>query len=462
VSLGDRLRNLRDFGHALGMRGTLGERERWPRERLEAHQHARFAELVAWASRHSSFHRRLYGGPLDAADVRRESLPIVTKTAMMAHFDEYVTDPRVRRDEVERHLATLGQDDAQLFGAYRVMASSGSSGRRGLYVWDRPAWSALVAASMRWMGWMGVGPRLPRWRVAQVAAPDVKHMTARGAASSNVGVNRMLRIPASRPLPEVARTLEAFRPELLTGYPSAIALLAQEQLEGRLHIAPRVVSTTSELCTSEMAARICAAWGAVPFDCYAMTETGITATSCPEARQRHLYEDLCVVEVVDEAGRAVPAGTVGARVLVTNLANRVQPFIRFEVTDLLTVDPAPCPCGRTLRRLAAVEGRSDDVLSLPAVRGGRVAVHPIHLRSPLAARPEVVEYQIVHDDAGLEVLVVAPEAPASLQHELARTLDAKLRALGVTVPLRVQRVAAIAREDGAGKLKLVKARAGAR
>lgn len=458
MSLADRLRNHQDFGRALGMRATLLARERWPREQLEAHQQERFAELVAWASRHSAFHRRLYGGPIDAADVRRDALPVVTKTAMMEHFDTFVTDPRVRRDDVERHLASLGQEDTHLLGTYRVMASSGSSGRRGIYVWDRPAWRALVAASGRWMGWMGVTPRLPRWRVAQVAAPDVKHMTARGAASSNVGLNRMLRVPASTPLPELVRALERFRPDVVTGYPSAIALLAVEQLEGRLRIAPRVISTTSELCTPETSARICAAWGTVPFDCYAMTETGIVATSCPEERQRHLYEDLCVVEVVDADGRPVPDGTPGARVLVTNLTNRVQPFIRFEVTDLLTVAATPCGCGRTLRRLAAVEGRSDDVLSLPSAGGGRVDVHPIHLRSPLAARPEVVEYQIVHDETGLEVLVVAAEAPASLMRDLARTLEAKLGGLGVTVPLRVERVAHIDREDGAGKLKVVKTR----
>lgn len=460
MSIVDRLRNLQDVGRGLGLRRVLAERERWPRERLEAHQQARFAEMVAWASRHSAFHRRLYGGPLDAGEVRREALPIVTKAAMMEHFDAYVTDARLRREEIERHLASLGARDTLYLGAFRIMASSGSSGRRGLYVWDRPAWSTLIASSTRWMGWMGVTPRLPRWRIALIAAPDVKHMTARGSASSSVGVHRSLRLAASTPLPELARTLDRFQPDVLSGYPSAIALLATEQLEGRLRIGPRAITTSSELCTGEMAARIVAAWGTVPFDCYAMTETGITATSCPEERQRHLYEDLTLVEVVDDAGRPVAAGTPGARVLVTNLTNRVQPFIRFEVTDLLTIDPEPCPCGRTLRRLAAVEGRSDDVLSLPPARGDApVLVHPIHLRSPLAASPAVVQYQIVQEADALDVLVVAPDAPRTLASDLARTLGAKLDALGAAIPVRVRLVEHIAREDGAGKLKLVKARA---
>lgn len=310
-------------------------------------------------------------------------------------------------------------------------------------------------------GWMGVTPRLPRWRIAQVAAPDVKHMTARGAASSDIGLNRTLRLPANAPMPTLTAALNRFAPDMVTGYPSVLALLAMEQLEGRLRIAPRVVTTTSELRTEDMDARIRAAWGTEPFDCYAMTETGITATSCPEERQRHVYEDLAVVEVVDAGGRPVPPGTAGAKVLVTNLTNRVQPFIRFEVTDLLTFSETPCPCGRTLRRLAAVDGRADDVLALPGADGRPITVHPIHLRSPLAASPAVAEYQIIHDPGGLEVLVVAKQPPADLSATLTRTLDARLAGLGVVLPVRVRLVERIVREEGAGKLKLVKSRVAA-
>src|SRR4029453_7379110 len=110
-------------------------------------------------------------------------------------------------------------------------------------------------------------------------------------------------------------------------------------------------------------------------------------------------EDACIYEVVDERNRPVPAGHQGDKVLVTNLSNRTQPFIRFEVTDLVTVSDEPCSCGRTFRRITSIEGRSDDVLELPGTAGATVRVHPIQLRSPLAAMPAVAQDHITEGAA---------------------------------------------------------------
>jgi hypothetical protein len=114
-----------------------------------------------------------------------------------------------------------------------------------------------------------------------------------------------------------------------------------------------------------------------PFDVYGSTE-GLFGSECQHHQGIHLFEDTTLVENVDGGGQPVPAGQPGSRLLVTNLYNLVQPLLRLEVTDLVTLDPDPCPCGRPLVRAAAIHGRSDDILSLPARGGGRVAVHPLH------------------------------------------------------------------------------------
>jgi phenylacetate-coenzyme A ligase PaaK-like adenylate-forming protein len=380
---------------------------------------------------------------------------------MMDAFGAFMTDARLSRDLLERHLTTLGPRDELLLDEYRVMASSGSSGQKGIYVYDRAAWRAFLGGGLRWTRMMDVTPRLPRRRrLAQVAAPDAKHMTVRGAASLSVGPFRPIRLSAAQPIDEIAAALDRHQPELLSGYPSILSLLAVEQLEGRLHITPAVVCTTSEVRTPEMAARIRAAWNVEPFNCLGLTETGIAAVDCAAHEGLHIFEDSCIFEVVDDRGRPVPPGRPGDKVLVTNLDNRAQPFIRFEVTDLVTVTDAPCACGRTFRRITAIEGRSDDILELPAATGdGTVRVHPIHLRSPLAAMPAVAQYQIVQQADRLDVtLALGRDAtPEPAAREVERTLRAKLDALGVSaVPIRVQVVSRIEREAGAGKLKLIK------
>jgi phenylacetate-coenzyme A ligase PaaK-like adenylate-forming protein len=452
-------KRLQDVARAARIYSDMQLRERWPRRRIDAFQRERLAALVAHASRHSPFYRELYGGRLEPDQVQLEALPVVTKAAMMEDFDRFVADPRLHRAQLDAHLEHL-QDDELYLGEYRVMASSGSTGRKGLFVYDRHEWSNVLAGSMRWSALMGLRPRFPRrTRVAAVGAPDAKHMTYRGAASIDVGLFKTLRLPVTRPLAELVARLNEFQPDALTGYPSVMAMLAAEQLDGRLRIAPQVVCTSSELRTQEMSERIGAAWGSEPFDCLGLTETGVSAVDCPAHDGLHIFEDQCIFEVVDRNNRPVAAGAPGEKVLVTSLFRRTQPIIRMDVSDLLTVTDDPCACGRTFKRISIMGGRSDDILELPRLGGGTVKVHPIHLRSPLTKLPDVVQYQIVHDGDGLHVLLVlrGGAAPDAVNAEVFRMLADALRAQeAAVVPVQVQAVEQIPREAGAGKFKLVK------
>jgi phenylacetate-coenzyme A ligase PaaK-like adenylate-forming protein len=209
-----------------------------------------------------------------------------------------------------------------------------------------------------------------------------------------------------------------------------------------------------------MTAQIRAAWSVEPHDMLGLTETGVTAIDCERHAGLHVSEDHCLYEVVDEADRPVPSGVAGAKVLVTNLDNYAQPFIRFEITDLVTVVDEPCECGRTFRRITAIEGRSDDILELPSRAGGTVRVHPIHLRSPLTAVASVRQYQITQAADGLDVtLALVPGTPADeVARGVAATLADRLTQQGAApVAIRVHVVPSIAREAGAGKFKLIKA-----
>ena len=106
---------------------------------------------------------------------------------------------------------------------------------------------------------------------------------------------------------------------------------------------------------------------------YGSTEANLIGVECPWATGLHVFEDLLALEVVDEHNRPVPPGVAGHKLLVTTLFNRTLPFIRYELSDLVTVADGPCPCGRPHLRLASVQGRREDVLSLPARNGGRVS-----------------------------------------------------------------------------------------
>jgi phenylacetate-coenzyme A ligase PaaK-like adenylate-forming protein len=158
---------------------------------------------------------------------------------------------------------------------------------------------------------------------------------------------------------------------------------------------------------------------------------------------------MCLVENVDADGSPVPAGEPGAKLLITNLYNHDQPLIRFELTDTVAFDPEACPCGRSLRRLRAIEGRADDVIVLDGV-----AVHPMQF-AVLTADRGVREFQVVQRGERLVLRLAidrgADDAPARVR----RQLLARLRSLGVREPLvDVELVDGLERSL-AGKLQLV-------
>jgi phenylacetate-coenzyme A ligase PaaK-like adenylate-forming protein len=206
-----------------------------------------------------------------------------------------------------------------------------------------------------------------------------------------------------------------------------------------------------------MTQRLIDAFGVHPFDVFGSTE-GLFGSECEHHQGIHLFEDITLVENVDPDGRPVPAGQPGARLLVTNLYNLVQPLLRLEVTDLVTLDPDPCPCGRTLVRARTIHGRSDDVLSLPARDGGRVAVHPLHF-ALLTRDPQVREFQVIQDGPVLRILIVPSHAATAsdnrLETRLGQAIAHQLLGLGVQDPqISVERRHQLPRSAG-GKLKLV-------
>jgi phenylacetate-CoA ligase len=216
-------KRLADFARGAKRSRELAERERWPRERLELCQQERLDALVRHAAVHSPYYRDRIG----------ETQWSIDKAELMDNFDAIVTDPRLRRDHLLARAESLA-GDAIDYGQYRVMATSGSSGLKGLFVYDRPAWSELVAQFLRYSAMIGVRPRLPRLRVAAIGGASGAHMTRRIAQTANVGLHRIMSLPATLPLARVVDQLNRFQPEFMNVFPSIAVLLADEQLAGRL------------------------------------------------------------------------------------------------------------------------------------------------------------------------------------------------------------------------------------
>ena len=433
------------------------ERERWPRERLLEFQRRRLRAIVRHAVAHSPYYRRVIGD-VGNGDINLQQLPILTKTTLMAEFDRIVTDRRLRLADAERHLAGERAGEP-LFGEHRIVATSGTTGVRGVVVYDQPAWEVAVAGVLRCLRVQGIPPDA---RVLGIGAPTPLHITKRLFAELRAGRADAPRLAVTTPLRDVVEALNADQPEALITYPSFVRRLAEEQQSGRLRIAPRQFCSVAETLTQDVRDLAREAWGAAVTNAYATTETALIGAECPWTSGLHVFEDLLVLEVVDENDRPVPPGVAGQKLLVTTLFNRTLPFIRYELSDLVTVAEGPCPCGRPHLRLASVQGRREDVLTLPARNGGQVRVHAVQLREPLLRMPEVRQFQFSPRPGGLLVRVVLRDTPSAEEvlRSVRRAIAAELDQAGAAVEeLTVEAVAEIGRAGTGAKEKLVSASA---
>ncbi|UEL27030.1 phenylacetate--CoA ligase family protein [Pseudarthrobacter sp. L1SW] len=410
----------------LFLRAAMRRRDRWSPARIAAHQERALRQLRTAAYAGSGFYRRhhsgLHGAPL-------AQLPPVTKADLMGHFDEALTARDLSLAELEQRLRTLasegGDPGLPWRGRWWAAATAGTAGPRGIFAWSRPEWAQVLASYARANDWAGIaaGPTRPL-KMALVSSRVPTHQSAVVGASLRSGLVPTLRLDVTAPLDETVAALNGFQPRVLVGYASALLPLAAEQLSGRLKISPEAVMSASEVLTPHAAQELEQAWGSAPFDVYAATETAGIASPCAY-RNRHVYEDLLIIEPVDREGVPVPPGTAGAKLLVTVLFSRTLPLIRYELSDSVALGQRGCPCGRSFIRMEDIEGRLEDVLELPG-RAGIVSIHPIvfhHVLDQAAASG----WQVVQERSGLRVLIAglaAGSTPAGIQESVAGALTA--------------------------------------
>jgi phenylacetate-CoA ligase len=172
------------------------------------------------------------------------------------------------------------------------------------------------------------------------------------------------------------------------------------------------------------------------------------AAECIEVRQgMHIQEDHFLPEIVDPAsGHPLPPGQPGELVLTT-LTKEALPLVRYRTGDLSSLDFTPCACGRTHARMAAVEGRLDDML---IIRG--VNLYPTEVERILLGLPELApNYQLVVErPSTLDELTVvcetlASSADAGLAERVARVIQAET---GLHVRVDVRPPGGLPRSEG--------------
>jgi phenylacetate-coenzyme A ligase PaaK-like adenylate-forming protein len=382
-------------------------------------QTARLAELLREVAPRSHLYRARLSAAGSAASPFETLARIqpVRKRELMQHFDTWVTDPALSLAALRAFTRDPAKRGQAFLGRYLIWESSGSSGEPALFVQDERSLAvsdALEAARgpISLAGGPGLWSRTTR--IALVGATS-------GHFASVVAFERVRELnpwvgAASRsfsflqPVAQLVAQLNAFAPTVLASYPSMAWVLAEEQAAGRLKLALEGVWTGGETLTAATRRVLGARFHAPVRDSYGASECFLIANECRCGRL-HLNADWVVLEPVDRRGRAVAPGEVGHTTLLTNLANHVQPIIRYDLGDRARFVPGPCACGSTLP-VIEVQGRSDDVLTFDDEHG-----HAVHL-APLAVTT------VLEDEAGVFDFQLRQHGPHGLRLDLYPCADA--------------------------------------
>jgi phenylacetate-coenzyme A ligase PaaK-like adenylate-forming protein len=418
------------------------------KERLQA--------LIDFTRVHSPFYERRWRG-LPHGDIALADLPVVRKPELMAAFDDWVTDPRIRRADVARFIETHEVGE-RFLDRYVVFQSSGTTGAPGLFVQDGHAlavYDALVTSQMgdAWLARAMIGAGGSGAALIAATHGHFASIVAWNQSRRFYGKGRAQAFSVLEPLERLVDALDRASPAFVASYPSVLALLAGERRADRLHARPAVLWSGGELLAPAVRARIERAFAAPVVNEYGASECLDIAASC-EAGHLHVHADWVIVEPVDARHLPVRPGETAHTLLITNLANWVQPIVRYDLGDRVKLLEGPCPCGRTLPALA-VEGRTDDTLRLRPRRGAAIRLAPMALASVVDDLASVHRFQIVQTSADALALRLPGENRAAEWKRARPALHAWLESQGLgNVRVALDR-AAPRQSRRSGKLRTV-------
>ena len=368
------------------------------RRRIGARQLRNLRRLVEKARRDSPLFLRLYADLPPSNQIELRNLPVTRKPDLMAAFDDWLTIRSLPLKKARAHLRNMEKVGVPLDDV-AVFQTSGTSGEPAVIVLPAAFVEyayGIMMARFDWQTWKLV-------RAVRKLGVRVTITGGNGHFAGN-GFNKLVQnlspalargfgmtfIEAEQPIDQLVEKLNAIRDiAWIVTYPSMLAILTREKEAGRLHIAPALFTTGGETLTDDLRERVGRAFPSLTYgilDPYGCTECLALSFECSHGR-KHVNEDWVIVEAVDDAMRPVPDGTLSSTVLLTVLANDVQPFIRYDLGDCVRYDKEPCPCGSPFRSFE-VEGRQATL-----VRVGEVTLSPLvfELEHQNALRVQLVQ-----------------------------------------------------------------------
>lgn len=416
----------------------------WTQTEIHAFQDAHLKKLLNHVLLYSSYYQKRCSNSKGLTRI----IPS-TKKDIMDNWDNIVCVPELTRAIAEDHLRQYrnGQITNPFFrDNYYITATGGSSGLRGLFVWDLEYFATVGYAAFRYQ-YLDDQKKLfnrPK-KIAVLTAPTLIHASTPLFTMTLNDNDEAIHFPADLNMNELCKKLNQAQPTDLIGYSSIIIELAYHALGGSLSITPQRVSTNSEPLHSESREVVRKAWGVEINNMWGSVEMGMAGVENDEHCGLYLSDDLLIIELVDNFLQPVKRSSDVKKLLITNLFNYAFPLIRYVVDDSVYINKS---LNSGYRIAKDIEGRSDDWF----VYQEGIKIHPMVFRAILGQQQSIVEYQVEQTVCGAILRLILDQDINC--NTLAKEISSALKNAGLTSPnIEIEILSSLPRHKETGKLK---------
>ena len=338
-------------------------------------QNQKLRHMLHYAYENSEYYRNSF----EKAGINAENIdgtplskfPTIDKSILLSQFDELVTVPNLKQEEIRRFDEQEKPDRKPFNDKYHIVHSSGSTGKPGYFVYDKAAWNSMLLGIIRGALWNMSMPQILKFllqgpRIVYIAATDGRYggAMAVGDGIDGVGAKQMY-LDINTPLDEWVSGIKEFKPNMIIGYPSAIKILAElaEKGDVDLHIL-RVVSCGEPLGAS-LRKYLEDIFKTEVINFYGASESLSLGVESDPQEGMLLFDDMNIVEIENGV------------MYLTCLYNFIQPLIRYRLSDHLNLQ-APIENSRyPFTRAVGLLGRNEDILWFKDGNGKREFLHPL-------------------------------------------------------------------------------------
>lgn len=332
-------------------------------------------KLLSYAFSHSAYYRQSF----EAAGITENQIrtmplsafPVIDKSILMEHFDELVTVPDLKQEELLR-FDTEETTDQKLFqGKYHVIHSSGSTGTPSYFVYDEKAWSQMLLGILRAALWDMTMPQILKLlrkgpRIVYIAATDGRYGGAMAVGDGIRGVHaEQLFLDVKTPLSEWTKQIRDFRPNMVIGYPSAVKILGELMESGAVEMEVFRVISCGEPLGASLRNYLEHVFQAKVVNIYGASESLALGVETSREQGMYLFDDLNYIEVENGV------------MYLTSLYNFAQPLIRYRISDQLVLREPDERSVYPFTMAGSIMGRNEDLMWFEDGMGKRDFLHPL-------------------------------------------------------------------------------------